>query len=43
MADPWRTVAGMQARDLLRRRAAVLLLVGLPMSWYAAEVAAGID
>jgi hypothetical protein len=32
----------MQARELLRRRAAVLLLVGLPMSWYAANVAAGI-
>ena len=42
MAGPWRTVAEMQARDLLRRQAAVLLLVGLPMSWYAAEVAAGI-
>ena len=43
MAGPCRTVAEMQARDLLRRRAAVLLLVGLPMSWYAAEAAAGID
>jgi ABC-2 type transporter len=43
MSGAWRTVAEMQARDLLRRRAAVLLLVGLPMSWYAAEVAAGID
>ena len=43
MARAWRTIAEMQARDLLRRRAAVLLLVGLPMSWYAAEVAAGID
>jgi hypothetical protein len=43
MSGAWRTVAEMQARDLLRRRARVLLLVGLPMSWYAAEVAAGID
>lgn len=43
MAGAGRTVAEMQARELLRRRAAVLLLVGLPMSWYAAEVAAGID
>jgi hypothetical protein len=43
IAGPWRTVAEMQARELVRRPAAVLLLVGLPMSWYAAEAAAGID
>ena len=43
MVGPWRTVSEMQARELVRRRAAVLLLVGLPMSWYVAEVAAGID
>jgi hypothetical protein len=40
---PWRTVAEMQARDLVRRRAALLLLLGLPMSWYVAEAAAGVD
>jgi hypothetical protein len=33
----------MQARDLVRRRGALLLLVGLPMSWYVAEAAAGVD
>ncbi len=44
MAGPWRTVAEMQLRDLLRRHAALLLLIGMPMSWYAAEeAAAGID
>lgn len=43
MAAPWRTVAEMQARDLVRRRGALLLLVGLPMSWYVAEAAAGVD
>jgi hypothetical protein len=32
----------MQARDLVRRRAALLLLVALPMTWYAAEAAAGV-
>ena len=37
-----RTVAELQARDLLRRRAALLLLIGLPMSWYLAEAAAGV-
>lgn len=39
----WRTIAEMQARDLVRRRAALLLLLGLPMSWYLAEAAAGVD
>jgi hypothetical protein len=39
----WWTVAQMQARDLVRRRAALLLLIGMPMSWYAAEAATGID
>jgi hypothetical protein len=39
----WRTVAEMQARDLLRRRAAVLLLAPFPMIWYGAEAAAGIS
>ena len=43
MPAPWRTVAEMQARDLVRRRAALLLLLGLPMSWYVAEAAAGVD
>jgi hypothetical protein len=43
MRAPWRTVAEMQARDLVRRRAALLLLLGLPMSWYVAEAAAGVD
>jgi hypothetical protein len=43
MAGPWRTVAEMQGRDLLRRHAALLLLIGMPMSWYAAEAAVGID
>jgi hypothetical protein len=39
----WRTIAQMQACDLIRRRAALLLLVGMPMSWYAAEAATGVD
>ena len=43
MTAAWRTVAQMQARDLVRRRAALLLLVALPMSWYLAETAAGVD
>jgi hypothetical protein len=43
MAAPWRTVAEMQTRDLVRRRGALLLLAGLPMSWYVAEAAAGVD
>jgi hypothetical protein len=43
MSAAWRTVAELQARDLLRRRAALLLLVALPTSWYVAESAAGIE
>jgi hypothetical protein len=43
MVAPWWTVAEMQARDLVRRRAALLLLLGLPMSWYIAEAVAGVD
>jgi ABC-2 type transporter len=43
MSAAWRTVAEMQARDLLRRHAAIGLLVALPMTWYLAEAAAGID
>ena len=42
MPAAWRTVASMQARDLVRRRAALLLLVALPMTWYAAEAAADV-
>lgn len=42
MSAAWWTVAQMQGRDLVRRRAALLLLIGLPMSWYGAEAAAGI-
>ena len=43
MPGPWRTIAEMQARDLLRRRAALLLMAALPLSWYAAEAASGVD
>jgi ABC-2 family transporter len=43
MSSAWRTIAATQARDLLRRRAAILLLAGLPMTWYLAEAAAGVD
>jgi hypothetical protein len=43
MRPPWLTVAEMQARDMVRRRGALLLLLGLPMSWYVAEAAAGVD
>ena len=43
MTTAWRTVAEMQARDLLRRRTAVLLLAVFPMIWYGAEAAAGIS
>lgn len=43
MPGAWPTVFHMQARELVRRRAALLLLVALPMSWYAAEAAAGVS
>jgi ABC-type polysaccharide/polyol phosphate export permease len=43
MAAAWQTVAEMQTRDLVRRRAAVLLLAGLPMTWYVAEAASGVS
>jgi hypothetical protein len=43
MPGAWGTVLHMQARDLVRRRAALLLLVALPMTWYAAEAATGVD
>jgi len=42
MAGTWRTVVHMQVRDLVRRRAALLLLVALPMTWYAAEATSGV-
>src|SRR4029453_10518177 len=43
MTGPWGASAGMDARDLLRRRAALLLMAALPLSWYAAEAASGVD
>jgi hypothetical protein len=42
MTPAWRTIAEMQTRDLVRRRGALLLLAGLPMTWYAAEAASGV-
>jgi len=42
MTSRWRTIADMQLRDLTRRRVALALLVGLPMTWYLAEAAAGV-
>lgn len=43
MSAPWQTVAEMQTRDLLRRRTALLLLAALPLTWYVAEAASGVD
>lgn len=43
MRTAWRTVAEMQTRDLVRRRAALLLMAGLPMTWYVGQAASGID
>ena len=43
MSAPWVTVAEMQLRDLMRRRTAVLLIAALPMTWYLAELAAGVS
>lgn len=43
MPPPWVTVAEMQGRDLVRRRAALLLLAALPMTWYIAEAASGVS
>ena len=39
----WRTVAEMQARELLRRRGALALLMAIPLAWYVAEAASGVD
>ena len=43
MSARWMTVAEMQTRDLVRRRTAVLLIAALPMTWYLAELAAGVS
>jgi hypothetical protein len=39
----WLTVAALQGRDLARRRLVLLVLVGLPLAWYASSAAAGLD
>jgi hypothetical protein len=43
MSASWVTVAEMQTRDLVRRHAALILLLALPLTWYVAEVASGVD
>jgi hypothetical protein len=43
ISDAWWTVANLQAREILRRRAALFLLLLFPLSWYVAEAAADIE
>lgn len=39
----WRTVAEMQMRELLRRRAALGMLIAIPLTWFLAETASGVS